>query len=135
MHIYDCEITHEHYKILKFCHGKHHVSYQKLQDKFCSLRRPYSYYRFQRDISFLRSHSFILQSCDDTNGSNHYQDNIYISSIGENTYSIIRTEKILFWKELLLSKWLDVVVAFVTAAITCANWSEIVNFFSKLFQQ
>ncbi len=133
MHVYDCEITREHYKILKACHGKHHVSYEKLADKFCSPHSPLSYYRFNNDFSFLRSHDFLLQDDSvDKNGIHHFHDKVCISSIGENTYSIMREEKLLFWKKLLLQRWLDVVVAFITAGITADHWQSIKVFFANL---
>lgn len=136
MNIYGHEITNEHYKILKCCHGKHHVSYEKLVNKFCSPHSPYSYYRFHDNFAFLRSHDFLSQdNSTDANGIQHFDDKVYISSIGENTYLIMKDKKVLFWKELLLSKWLDIIVSFITAAITCANWYEIAEFFSNLFQK
>ena len=134
MNVYGHEITNEHYKILKYCHGKHHVSHKNLVNKFCSPKSPYSFYRFRNNFTFLRSHDFLIQdNYTDANGTHHFEDKVYISSIGENTYLIMRDKKVLFWKELLLSKWLDIIVAFITSAITCANWSKIAEFLNNLF--
>ena len=134
MHLFDCEITKEHYKILKFCHGKHHVSYKAIENKFCSLRYPYSYYRFHDNFLFLRSHNFLLQNSSTIDGVTHFDDEVYISYIGGNTYSIMRDEKILFWKKLLISKWFDIAVAFITALITSVNAGTIWSFLTELFR-
>lgn len=44
-------------------------------------------------------------------------------------------ENIKYFKDLLVSKISDIIVAFVTSVITCANWEHIVNFINTLFKK
>lgn len=132
MQVYGADLTKEHYKLLKFCHGKHHVSFQDMIKKF-------GLNMIRHNLPYLRTQSFLLQDYHDDNDKiRHYFDNVYITSLGENAYSLMKEARNNFWKELFLSKWIDIIVAFITAGITADHWQSIktfvVNLVSALFK-
>ncbi|MGM9937133.1 MAG: hypothetical protein ACI38A_07290 [Candidatus Ornithomonoglobus sp.] len=114
MEAYNAEYTVEQYRILKRLYCS-----KKLSAMQCE--KIFGLDKYQRSFKVL--HDADLIHHDHATSEECYE----LTTLGTNTYFILHEERIKFWKELLLSKWLDVVVAFITAAITSANWATISN--------
>ncbi len=125
MKYFDTELSKQHYKILKFCYGKHHVSYTAMAKKFGSIK-------LHAPLSYLRTHNMILQEKNPEGSRLTYKDEIYLSALGETAYLNMRDEYMKFWKNILVSKWLDILVAFITAAITSTFWPRLLSFLVSL---
>ena len=105
MKAYDCEYTIEQYKILKKIYRSKKITADKC-------RKIFGEEKFQRSFKVLRDAKLILDV--------HNEDGVYYETTinGTNTYFILHEIRVCFWKKLLLSKWLDVAVSFITALVT-----------------
>ena len=122
MQAYNQEYTNEQYKILKALY--------KLKTS-----TPNYFSKHFGDITYERSFKILVEnnlikinSYNNSETGTHYE----LTILGTNTYFILHQEKVKYWKELAISKWSDVIVAFITAAITSSNWPEISTFIENL---
>lgn len=53
----------------------------------------------------------------------------------QNSIAQNKAKRVEFWKNLLHSKWVEILVSFVTAAITSANWTKISSLIHTLLRQ
>lgn len=106
MKAFGSEYTVEQYKILKKIYHSKTMTAEQCRNKFGTKK-------FQRSFKILRDDAKLILDVHDT-------DEVYYEMTvkGINTYFILHESRVDFWKELLLSKWLDVIVAFITAFVT-----------------
>lgn len=111
MRTFDCEYTVEQYKILKRIYKKHSMLATECKNAFGDEQ-------FQRSFKLLVEAN-LIKRIDKEISPNQFQTISYELTIeGVNTYFILHEERVNFWRKILHSKWIDVVVSFITAFIT-----------------
>lgn len=120
MKAYNEEYTLEQYKILKKIYKSNTMTADECRKKFGTKM-------FQRSFKILRDDAELILDVHDAN-------NVYYEMTvkGINTYFILRENRFDWWKKFLISKWVDIIVAFVTAGITADHWQDIKMFFANL---
>lgn len=126
--VFGVEFTKEQYNVLKRI-----IKYTSISDTV--LHNFFTTDTLRRSLDFLEKNHFISHPeyfNPDTGRHEGTGKSYEITDKGVNAFYLICQHKSNYIKDLLLSKWCDILVAFITAAITSANWKNIADFFIRL---
>lgn len=87
-----------------------------------------SWCRFHDILTELKNNQMLKSIVSITNG-----EDVYLSQKAYSYFEIKRSNRRRFYLDLIISKISDIIVSFITALITAANWEKIVAFLSSLF--